>query len=251
MDELKFRLQDAVTEGAELPFEDLELPLDAILTLLSKNRMEIADLKISELLDQYLEYIRESGLDLDVASEFSVMASHLVYLKSRMLLAAGRDDEDADMALLLKALEERKSREQYERIKLAAAHLEMLSAAGRDFFPKPPEQLARDTEYRREHKPEELKLAMEELSERAARRAPPKQTAFRGIVGVEPYPVRQKIDALLRRLEVSGEISSPFDGAESRSEMIATFLAILELCRESKIYVEIADGERLIVKRKQ
>lgn len=247
MDELTFRLQDVVKGEA-----DFIGPLDLILSLLSKNKMEIADLKISELLEQYLEHMRESELDLDVASEFTVMASHLVYLKSRMLLALGQEREDEDMALLLRALEERRNRDAYEKIKLAAAFLEPLSHIGRDIYSKPPEILKRETEYRRLHKPEELKHAMEDLFERIARRAPPEQSAFNRIVRHEPYPVRRKIELLQNRLEIRGELnmSELFGEAITRSEMVATFLAVLELCKLEHIFVEVTSGNELVIKLK-
>lgn len=247
MDELTFRLQ-GVVKGEN----DFIGPLDLILALLSKNKMEISDLKISELLEQYLEHMRESELNLDVASEFTVMASHLVYLKSRMLLALGQEREDEDVALLLRALEERRNRDVYEKIKFAVAFLEPLSHIGRDIYSKPPEVLKKDPEYRRTHKPEELKFAMEELFGRIARRAPPEQSAFSRIVRREPYPVRRKIELLQSRLEISGmlNMSELFGESITRSEMVATFLAVLELCKLEHIVVEVTDGNELIILRK-
>jgi segregation and condensation protein A len=246
LDELTFRLQDVVKGET-----DFIGPLDLILSLLSKNKMEIADLKISELLDQYLEHMRENDLDLDVASEFTVMASHLVYLKSRMLLALGHDYEDEDMALLLRALEERRNRDVYDKIKLAVAYLAPLSNFGRDIYAKPPEVYKRDTEYRRFHKSDELKYAMDELFERIARRAPPEQSAFSSIMRREPYPVQRKLDFLLGRLEINDrlDMNALFGESVTRSEMVATFLAVLELCKLERIIVEITnDNELSIIK---
>jgi len=227
-------------------------PLDLILSLLSKNKMEISDLKIAELLDQYLEHMRENDLDLDVASEFTVMASHLVYLKSRMLLALGQEQEDEDMALLLRALEERRNRDVYDKIKSAVAYLEPLSNFGRDVYSKPPELLKRDTEYRRLHKSDELKYAMEELFDRIARRAPPKQSAFSSIMRREPYPVKRKLEQLLSRLEISErlDMSALFGESVTRSEMVATFLAVLELCKLEKIIVEVTNGSELSISKR-
>ena len=74
--------------------EDFEGPLDLILHLLSKNKMEIKDIQISVILEQYMEWMdTRKELDLEVASEFVTMASHLVYIKSRMLLSI--NDEEA------------------------------------------------------------------------------------------------------------------------------------------------------------
>ncbi|MCL2081463.1 MAG: segregation/condensation protein A [Oscillospiraceae bacterium] len=247
MDELTFRLQGVVKGEA-----DFIGPLDLILSLLSKNKMEISDLRISELLDQYLEHMGQNELNLDEASEFTVMASHLIYLKSRMLLALGQDREDEDMALLLRALEERKSRDAYEKIKLAAAYLEPLSNIGRDIYSKPPEVLKRDTEYRRAHKPDELKRAMEELFDRIARRAPPEQASFSPIMRREPYPIKRKLELLLRRLEAAErlDMNALFGESVTRSEMVATFLAVLELCRLEKITVEVTNFSELTITKR-
>ena len=248
MDELKFKLSGVMKTHEDLLL-DFEGPLDVILQLLSKNKMTIADLSISLILEQYLEHMQDMAeLDLEMASEFTVMASHLVYLKSRMLLNAERDREDEDMALLMRALEERRNREAYEKILIAVAFLEPLSYIGRELYSKPPSLPVKDPIYRRRHEPEELKAAMDELRDRQARRAPPERAAFRGIVGSEPYPVKRNIDALLKRLSADGRASMMglFREQGSRSELVAVFLAILELCKESRVSVEPSEGDILI-----
>ncbi|GHV08259.1 segregation and condensation protein A [Clostridia bacterium] len=236
MDELTFNLPD------------FEGPLDLILQLLSKNKMTISDLKIAEIVDQYLEYVeRMQGMDLDVASEFTVMASHLVYLKSRMLLNVGKDDEDAEMALMLKTLEERRNREEYEKILIAVTFLEPLSHIGRELFARPQEQLTKEKLYTREHSAEELRAAMSELKVRALRRAPPEREAFQGILGAEPYPVGRKIEFLRNRLQSMGTMSMMelFREQKSRSELVAVFLAVLELCHDGRLTI---DGTQLTAK---
>ncbi|GHV19349.1 segregation and condensation protein A [Clostridia bacterium] len=228
MDELTFRL--------EAP--DFEGPLDLILQLLSKNKMTISDLKISEILDQYLAQVEE--MNLDTASEFTVMASHLVYLKSRMLLNVGKDTEDEDMAMLLKALEERRNREEYEKILIAVAFLEPLSYIGRELFSRAPEQLVKEKLYTRTHDRSELKTAMAELKVREARRAPPERAAFRGILGAEPYPVSRKSEWILARLNAVRHMSmiELFREQGSRSELVAAFLAVLELCHDGQLTID-------------
>jgi segregation and condensation protein A len=249
MEELTFRLNNVIKSHQDIQ-ADFEGPLDVILQLLSKNKMTIEDLSISLILEQYLEHMRGmSELDLDIASEFTVMASHLVYLKSRMLLNVGQNQEDEDMALLMRALEERKSREVYEKILIAVAFLEPLSHVGRELFPKSPEQLVKDPVYRRSHRPEELISVMAGLYERQLRRAPPERSAFSGIVGAEPYPVQKKIKELLERLGEGGKtgMKALLRGQSSRSELVATFLAVLEMCKESRIRVEIENGDAVLV----
>ena len=86
MEDLTFHLEGVVKERNEL--QDFSGPLSLILMLLSKNKIEIRDIKIAEILDQYLEYLDEmEKMDLEIASEFVQMASHLLYIKTRTLLA--------------------------------------------------------------------------------------------------------------------------------------------------------------------
>ena len=91
MENPSFFLEGVVKEKNEL--QDFEGPLSLILMLLSKNKIEIRDIKISEILDQYLEYLAQmQSMDLEIASEFVQMASHLLYIKTKTLLTS--DDEE-------------------------------------------------------------------------------------------------------------------------------------------------------------
>ena len=94
MDNPIFKLEKVVQTRAAESMEDFEGPLDLILFLLSKNKIEIQDIPIALILDQYLEYLeKRQQMDLEVASEFVTMASHLMYIKTRMLLSI--EDEEA------------------------------------------------------------------------------------------------------------------------------------------------------------
>ena len=85
---------EGVVKAKDTDMEDFVGPLDLILHLLSKNKMEIKDIQISLILEQYLEWMNQrKELDLEVASEFVTMASHLIYIKTRMLLSI--HDEEA------------------------------------------------------------------------------------------------------------------------------------------------------------
>ena len=100
--------------------EDFDGPLDLILHLLSKNKIEIRDIQITLLLDQYLDWMaRREQLNLEVASEFVTMAAHLVYIKTRMLLSIDDEEAMSEMEQLMAALEERKYQDSYLRVKAA------------------------------------------------------------------------------------------------------------------------------------
>ena len=112
-------------------------PLDLLLHLLSKNKVEIKDIPIAAILDQYLEYIRRmQEFDMEVASEFITMAAQLMYIKSKMLLPVYEDTAEEDpRAGLVEALLE------YQRIKEAGSVLSLRAQIGRDIFVKGQEPL--------------------------------------------------------------------------------------------------------------
>ena len=90
MENPNFYLEGVIRDKDEM--QNFEGPLSLILMLLSKNKIEIRDIKISDILDQYLEYLAEmQSMDLEIASEFVQMASHLLYIKTKTLLAADED----------------------------------------------------------------------------------------------------------------------------------------------------------------
>ena len=92
--------------------QDFEGPLDLILFLLGKNKMEIQDISISLICDQYIAWLQQrQKMDLEIASEFVIMASHLVYLKTRMLLSLEDEEAKSEMDALLQSLEERRRSE--------------------------------------------------------------------------------------------------------------------------------------------
>ena len=102
---------------------DFEGPLSLILLLLSKNKIEIRDIKISDILDQYLEYLNAmEKLDLEIASEFVQMASYLLYIKTRMLLT--EEKEVTELEQLIASLEQLKCKDTYAAVKTVTPMLE-------------------------------------------------------------------------------------------------------------------------------
>ncbi len=218
--------------------EDFNGPLDLILHLLSRNRMDIQDIQISLILDQYLAWMnRRRELDLEVASEFAAMAAHLIYIKSRMLLSLEDEETRSEVDQLKASLEARQRSEEFHRLKAAVPWLERMWQTGRDLIVKEPEQLDRVRTYQYSHSPEDLKKAMLDALARGDRKLPPPVSAFREIVGREPYPVEEKAADILQQLQTVkvAPFQMLFDDCESRSEAVATFLAVLELCRAGRI----------------
>ena len=222
--------------------EDFQGPLDVIFLLLSKNKIEIQDVSITAILEQYLAYLEEmKRLDMEIASEFITMASHLMLIKTKMLLSeAEREEAQGELDQLRRSLIERQRKEAMEQIRLAVTWLEPRNEIGRNLFVKAPEPLRRDQDYQYRHAPEDLIRAMEEVAERSSRRLPPPTVNFQGIVGREPYPVAKKAGQLIRTLILKGvdRLKNLFRGNRSRSEVVATFLAVLELCKTGSAVLE-------------
>ena len=229
---------EGVVKAKEQSMEDFVGPLDLILHLLSKNKMEIQDIQISLILDQYLAWMdRRRELDLEVASEFVTMAAQLVYIKTRMLLSIHDEEAMSEMEQLIATLEAHQRNENYLKIKEVVPQLDQRYTYGRDFLTKEPEPLQPNKEYRYVHPKEDLKKAMLAVLARSDHKLPPPVSAFQGIVGREPYPVADKAGEIVRRLIRLGvtRFRALFQGSRSRSEVVATFLAVLELCKAHRL----------------
>ena len=241
MSQPQYKLEGIVHARNEA-MEDFEGPLDVIFLLLSKNKIEIQDVSITAILEQYLAYLDEmKRLDMEIASEFITMASHLMLIKTKMLLSAAEAAEaESELDQLRQSLIERQRREAIEQIRIAITDLEPRNEIGRSLFVKQPEPLRKDGTYRYKHSPEDMLRALDEMSERSQRRLPPPTVNFKGIVGKEPYPVTRKAKEVIRTLVLRGieRLKNLFKGNRSRSEIVATFLAVLELCKTNNVSLE-------------
>jgi segregation and condensation protein A len=241
MAEPQYRLEGIVRTRSEV-MEDFEGPLDVIFLLLSKNKIEIENVSITAILEQYLAYLEEmKRLDMEIASEFITMASHLMLIKTKMLLSAAEAAEaQSELDQLRQSLIERQRKEAMEQIRIAISVLEPRNEIGRNIFTKDPEPLRRDQSYRYKHEPADLLKALDAISERNRRQLPPPTANFKGIVGKEPYPVTRKTGELLRKLILRGveKLKNLFLNSKSRSEIVATFISILEMCKTGSVVLE-------------
>ncbi len=208
-----------------------EGPLDLLLHLIAKHKLNIYDVEISKLLEQYLDYIEQMKLaDLEVASEFLEMAAHLVYIKTVSLLPKHEEAEELKKELTGQLLE-------YQACKAAAARLALLNN-GFNIFVRRPVEIPADRTYTREHAAGELLNAYLDVAGKAKRRLPPPASAFSGIVTRRMVSVTSRIIFVLRKLYNSGEVPyRDFFAVGDRSEMVATFLAMLELIKSKRIHV--------------
>lgn len=243
-----FRLSGIVHTHGEL--EDFEGPMSLILQLLSKNKIEIRDIRISDLLDQYLAYLHEmEKMDLEVASEFVAMASHLTYIKSRMLLAP-EGEEISELEELMQGLEKLQRKDDYSRIKAVTSFFAGMYTKGAGYIVKPPEPLPVRKEYPYQHEAAQLLALMQEImtreelqeqiSARLAQHYPKKMT----------YPVETKAKEIQSKLLEYGSVSLAglFYACRSRSEMIAVFISVLEMCKSGMLLIS-GEGEDTTLSR--
>ena len=194
MDNPIFKLEKVVQgKGGEV-MEDFEGPLDLILFLLSKNKIEIQDIPIALILEQYLEYLEvRKQMDLEVASEFITMAAHLMYIKTRMLLSLEDEEAQSEMEALIQSLEERKRGETYVRVKAMAERLAPMGEFGRDIMTRPPEPMERGKIYEYDHEPADLLIAIAEMTDRRGQLdARPISSLLTRSCVVSPTPWRRK-----------------------------------------------------------
>lgn len=217
-------------------------PLDLLLHLIKRNKVSIYDIPIASILAQYMEILHSAEcLDLDVAGDFIAMAAQLVYIKSRMLLPKPETEQAEDpRAELVEQLIE------YQRMKEMTPYFRNQIDCGRDRLTKPPEPKKTGAPVEYHHIPEELVRAAHAILERIERRTPPPVSAFHGIVGRETVPVHVKITAILKWFEQEPKLRflSLFECAQSRSEVVATFLAVLELSKTRGITIT-GEGEEI------
>ena len=165
------------------------------------------------------------------------MAAQLVFIKTRMLLSIHDEEALSEMEQLIASLEEHQRHENFAKIKAVVPELSDRYAIGRDYLTKTPEPMPVEKTYRYVHRPEDLVRAMRSVLERVDHRLPPPMAAFEGIVGREPYPVADKASEILDRLSRFGvtRFRALFKGNRSRSEVVATFIAVLELCKARRL----------------
>ncbi|MDO4815424.1 MAG: segregation/condensation protein A [Bacillota bacterium] len=241
MEDLTFHLEGVVKERNEL--QDFQGPLSLILMLLSKNKIEIRDIKIADILDQYLDYLAEmERMDLEIASEFVQMASHLLYIKTRTLLAG--DEEVSELEELMSSLEQLKCRDIYTAVQKVTPELKKASETGLLYYAKMPEPLPKTTrEYEYRHEPADLFKALYTVITRGGKPVEP-EFAHRIAPSRIVYEVRTKSRELISLLQsCDARLDALYARCESRSEIVATFISILELCSMGSIVLEGEDGD--------
>ncbi|HHU84833.1 MAG TPA: segregation/condensation protein A [Clostridiales bacterium] len=219
--------------------EVFEGPLDLLLHLISKHKLNIYDIPIFELVEQYTSYVRQMEEEnLDVASDFLEMAARLVHIKTVSLLPSEKEDaEELKRELTGELLE-------YRDCKIIASKLAK-QTGGFDKNVRVPAKLDIPVSpYNRLHDILEIYRAYINAAGKRLRKLPPPVSAFAGIVAHKIVSVHSRITGLLELLSIGRKqrFSTLFENAESRSELVATFLAVLELTKAKRVRID-GDGD--------
>ena len=217
---------------------DFEGPLDLLLHLINRHKLNIHDIPIFELVEQYIEAVREMSRndDMETASDFVDMASRLIYIKTVSLLPVHEEADELKRELEGELLE-------YRECKYVAAKFAQMTDGFR-YFVKAPEEIEVDKIYHGTHEPFEISTAYMYAVGKGKRRLPPAADSFKPIVQRRIVPVHARISYVMKKLFKTGKMKlhSLFYASEDRSELIATFLAVLQLARDKKIRID-GDGE--------
>lgn len=217
--------------------EVFEGPLDLLLSLIYKNKVDITDIPIALIFDQYMDYLTQmQKLDMEIAGDFIVMGSELMLIKSRMLLPKpeGTEAEDPRTRLASALIE-------YKHAKEVAEDLSVLNAEYCGRFVKDTEEIPADDSFIAEHSAQLLRRAMIRVLHNRDKQAEPtlSQNLISPIIRRRIVPVGAKIIGVMRKLLRYGKqpFEGLFDTCTSRSELVATFLAVLELLKVNRINV--------------
>ncbi|MFN3235551.1 MAG: segregation and condensation protein A [Pseudomonadales bacterium] len=216
-------------DALEVFLDAFEGPLDLLLYLIKRQNLDILDIKVAEITRQYMDYIDlMKNMQLELAAEYLVMAAVLAEIKSRMLLPRHEEDEDDEedpRAELIRRLQE------YERFKQAAMDIDEMPRRDRDYWvgaaevpkiekekPLPDVQL------------QEMLIVLAKVLKRA-------DTFTSHRIELEPLSTRERMSSILERVQAAGDQFIPFislfDPEEGKAGVVVTFLAMMELIKES------------------
>lgn len=222
--------------------ESFEGPLDLLLQLIARNKLNIYDIKLSVLIEQYLEQMEIfRQQEMDISSEFLEMASRLIYMKTVSLLPKHDEIVKLKDELTGELLEYQVCREMAQKLSLMTS--------GFNLFIRGPQEVELDKTYELVHESEVIFNAYLSAVGRGQRRLPPPVTPFTKIVAKKIVAVSTKIVFVMRNLIRGGskKVRHLYKSASDRSELVATFLAVLELCKANRVEIS-GDGDDMEIK---
>lgn len=209
--------------------EDFEGPLELLLALVSKHKMDLHNIPILELIDQYTQTVEQAQPDPERSSAFIEMAAHLVEMKSYLLLPRSEEGERMKQEFTGQLIE-------YDQCRRLAAVLRQQAEQTAGFV-RAPMQMEWDNTYTLHHAPQILADCWEALAGRTKIRRQPTQQQFEPLVTAPQVSVNSRVVYILRQLlgGTAQRLSQLFSRKQSRSANVATFLALLELVRGGRI----------------
>lgn len=220
-------------EKIQYKLEVFEGPMDLLLQLISKKQVSINDVPIMEIIEQYLDYMKAlKDFDMEVTGEFMEMAARLIYIKTVSLLPVEEEAEKLVEELRGELIE-------YRDCKLVAGKLRE-SSLGFDYQCREPEEIEVDMTYTRIHEPVEIFKAYIAAVGKGLRKLPPPVEAFSGIVAHKIVSVTSRMEVIksLFTKKKKYRFDDFFSQSESRSEMVATFLALLTMVKRKNIFID-------------
>lgn len=229
-------------EALSFHIEVFEGPLELLLHLLKKNKVSIYDIPIEKITAQYMEYIQKfQEFDMELSSDFLIMASELLYIKSQMLLPR-HDEEEEDPR---KNLADRLLA--YQQMKAAAIYLKEHEGDGQFRFYKEPDDIGQPApDYSNQaFDVEQLIAALSDVLIKTQRKEPPPKTSFVGIGGHEQVSSAYCASHIKERLLGRGPVAfrKVFAGLDSKPKIVVSFLIILEMIRLNMIKAEVKGRE--------
>lgn len=224
--------------------EDFEGPLDLLLHLINKNKLSIADVSLAKITDQYFEYINKwKSENIDFSSEFLVIASELLYIKSKFLLPKHSEEEEdnaGDEPNLIDRLRE------YKLVKLCADKISERQFESKYVFYKVAELIKFPAKPLAKMNKDKLLKSLFALSERKALLRPPSKENIKEAVIRKPVSIFSKVKDILKKIKQKTRLKYKDLFKGSKSERVASFLALLELIKLNKVKYE-DNGEDITI----
>ena len=222
--------------------ETFEGPLDLLLSLIQKNKMSIDDIQINVICEQYMEYIEAAqSLDMELASEFIVMASELMLIKSKLLLPKVEEEEEDPRAALADALLK------FQQAKEAAKKMALLYPTYSGRLEKDTDEISIDKTFVLDQDVESICLAVRRIVTFNENRPKVERSVFTPMISSPIVPVEVKITGILNRMskKKATSLKELLDDSVSLPDMIAIFLGVLELIKIRKILIYDSEGTLL------
>lgn len=240
-----------MSEKYSIKIEKFEGPFDLLFHLIEKNKIDIYDIPIADITEQYINYLEAmSEMDLEIASEFLVMASTLIYIKSKMLLPKNKNiEEDQEIdpreELVARLLE-------YKKYKMIAEDLKEREKIQHMVFYKYPDVIENEGLKPQlvNLNPDDLFEAFSRILEKSQNETLKENSDFPRIIYKEKVSVAKKVRDIVNILKNNKVIKffSLFDIKSSKMDKIATFLAVLELIKLKKVIIEqIKDFDDIVI----